>query len=90
MEHSTGITKAAVPPTEVDGAAAFMLTARENPESYARLPVRVSPQGNFLEPVQVLETQLGLEVCLLQAGLDGAQEATSVRTVDHAVVVGEG
>lgn len=46
-------------------------------------------QGNFLEPVQVLETQLGLEVCLLQAGLDGAQEATCVCTVDHAVVVGE-
>ena len=40
--------------------------------------------------MQVLETQLRLEVCLLQAGLEGVQEATSVRTVDHAVIVGEG
>ena len=40
--------------------------------------------------MQVLEAQLRLEVCLLQAGLEGVQEATSVRTVDHAVIVGEG
>ena len=37
-----------------------------------------------------LETQLSLEVCLLQAGLDGVQEATSVRAINHAVIVSQG
>ena len=74
----------------MDGAAALLLTVREKPESYTRLPIRVPPQGNFLESMQVLEAQLRLEVCLLQAGLEGVQEATSVCTVDHTVIVGEG
>ena len=70
----------------MDGTAAFLLTVRENPESYARLPIRAPPQGNFLESMQVLEAQLRLEVCLLQAGLEGVQEATSVRTVDLSLI----